>query len=514
MYILAATVITLSQVYADVCGGAFSELEAEIKPILNKRIVSYDDMYNFSLSIDIYRLKVANKPCAAETLVKIATYKNDVKGKRLNTIQKSMKFGIKQEAGKDLAIEEEFLSGKNPKAVYEFAGAFNPEAIVEVKPEPRPEPKPEPKKPEPRPEPKKPEPKKPEPKKPEPKKPEPKPRPDVKPKPPEIIVIPPSKVEPVVVEEPVVVIPPKVDPVRPMDPTCTDVIHQNETVNLNNVRNQDGVGWCYAYTAADMLSFKLNQKVSAVSLADPPDIEADVALNARQVGGIIEGSARKYLNKNRGVCLERDLPSSDFKFCIDQRYQDYINYLLDLARNNTFDQNLNTNACLEKDLRALFPNVSIPQVQSLIRQKGSRKLIESLNELQCRNLTPVNPQSLEMDTYNSFMMPPADLVKHLDREIARGVVGIGYDYRTMVGASETGGHASLVVGRRSNPATGACEYLIRNSWGKSCEQQESSDVSCHKNCDTSGKDCRYSGHFWVSKARMTSAIKDVNYFKR
>lgn len=463
MYILAATILTLSQVYADACSDAFLNLESDIKPLMNKRMTSYDDMYFFSISIDHYRERVKNKPCPPVVLSKIATYRNEIKEKRLATITKFIKLGIKEEAGRDLNLEADYLTGKNPRAQYEFAGAFRPEPIVEN-------------------------------------------RPDTKP-PVETIVINPPRVEPVIVT------PPRVEPpAQVSDPTCGEVLHQNETVNLQNARNQDSVGWCYAYTAADMLSFKLNRKVSAISLIDPPDIEADVAIGAKPIGGIIEGSARKYLTKNRGVCLEENLPSSDFKFCIDQRYQDYINYLLDLARTNRFDQALSTNSCLERDLRSLFPNVSIPQIQSHIRQKGSKKLIEMLNELQCSRLTSVNPQTLEMETHNSFVLSKTDLMKHLDREISRGVVGIGYDYKTVSVGSTEGGHASLVVGRRVNPANGSCEYLVRNSWGKACEQKEDSEVTCHKNCDSTG--CRYSGHFWVSRSRLTSAIADVNYFKR
>ena len=30
-------------------------------------------------------------------------------------------------------------------------------------------------------------------------------------------------------------------------------------------------------------------------------------------------------------------------------------------------------------------------------------------------------------------------------------------------------HASLIIGRRRNPQTGACQYLVRNSWGTACK---------------------------------------------
>lgn len=465
MYILAATIITLSQVYANSCDKAFLDLDTEAKGINLKKMISYDDVYNFSLVLDLYRERTKGQVCSVAIQTKIAGYKKDIKEKRINTVNRFIKLGIKEEAGKDLAQELDYLNGKSSRSSYEFAQAFKEEPIVEVKPEPRVVPRVEP------------------------------------------------RVEPVIVTprtEQVVVDPPRVEPQRRTDPTCGEVLHQNAAVNLENVRNQDSVGWCYAYTAADMLSYKLNKKVSAVSMANPVDIAADVASGKPPAGGIIEGSTRQYLAKNKGVCLESDLPSSDFKFCIDQLYQDFLNYLIEIAGNGRFERELTTNQCLEKNLRQAFPNVSIPDVRSLVRANGSRKLIESLYQLQCKSLIPVNPDAFRMKTYNSFMISKEDLVKHIDQQISGGVIGIGYDYKKMAGEGYEGGHASLIVGRRVNQETGACEYLVRNSWGKNCTQKEDSQLSCHKNCDSSG--CRYSGHFWVSRSRVQEAIQDVNFF--
>lgn len=466
MYILAAAILTLSQVYADsVCDKAFFDLESEAKGITLKKMMSYDDVYNFSLSLDLYKEKTKGVVCPVPMQTKIANYKVDIKSRRINTINKFIKLGIKEEAGKDLSAELDYLSGKSTRGQYEFAQTFKEEPIVEVKPQPKPEP-------------------------------------DRRVEP---IIIPP-RVEPVIVT-------PRVEPPQPprrTDPTCGEVLHQNGAVNLENVRNQDSVGWCYAYTAADMLSFKLDKKVSAVSVANPADIAADVARGTTPAGGIIEGSARNYLAKNRGVCLESDLPSSDFKFCTDQLYQDFLNYLIEIAGNGRFERELTSNQCLEKNLRQAFPNVSIPDVRSLVRANGSRKLIESLYQLQCRSIIPVNPEAFKMKTYNSFMISKDALVNHIDQQISGGVIGIGYDLKKMTGENLDGGHASLIVGRRVNQETGACEYLIRNSWGKNCSQKEDSQLSCHKNCDSKG--CRYSGHFWVSRSRVKEAITDVNFF--
>lgn len=43
--------------------------------------------------------------------------------------------------------------------------------------------------------------------------------------------------------------------------SCTPVDNRND--KLGPVRNQDSIGWCYAFATADLLTHKLRQKVSA-----------------------------------------------------------------------------------------------------------------------------------------------------------------------------------------------------------------------------------------------------------
>jgi len=47
--------------------------------------------------------------------------------------------------------------------------------------------------------------------------------------------------------------------IRPMHPHLSEM--------WNNPRDQDGVGWCYAYAAADLLSVEAGMNVSAAELS-------------------------------------------------------------------------------------------------------------------------------------------------------------------------------------------------------------------------------------------------------
>jgi hypothetical protein len=62
--------------------------------------------------------------------------------------------------------------------------------------------------------------------------------------------------------------------------------------------------------------------------------------------------------------------------------------------------------------------------------------------------------------------------------------------------SDCGAHAVLIIGRRKNPTTGTCQYLLRNSWGTSCNNPFSTDVECEQ-----GK-----GNIWIDANSLASNI--------
>lgn len=287
-----------------------------------------------------------------------------------------------------------------------------------------------------------------------------------------------------------------------------DVILENDEVNLNNVRNQDSVGWCYAYTAADLLSFKFKKKISAVSLyKSDQEIETDISSRVGN-GGDIADSIRSFIAKNNGLCLESDLPSSDFKFCLDRYYNEFLNNLLTVVNENRLDDELAANQCFGRDIESAFPGLNV----SFIRAHGNKKeLIESIYKQQCKKIS-LKGVKIATRTMDIAYYPASVLLKNIDDQLSQGnLSGIGYDYHKLNGEEPNGGHTSLIVGKRTNPDNGACEYLVRNSWGKECSLYESEGLSCHKNCDENG--CRYSGHFWVSTDRLANSLFNVTYLR-
>lgn len=287
---------------------------------------------------------------------------------------------------------------------------------------------------------------------------------------------------------------------------CSTVLNENEAVNRENVRNQDSVGWCYAYAASDLVSFRLKKRISAVSLYDSgQSIQKDIETEAGK-GGDIGYAIRNYIARKNSLCLEEDLPSTDFKFCTWATYSEFLNALYQSAES----RNLSSDQCLSENLKAAFPMADFGVLKNYTDKNGAKNLVEYLFDLHCKKpsfkgikLNPVN-QYTPRHTKDVLM-------KKIDALLSKGdIVGMGSEWEKLRESEEkTGGHATVVVGRKKNPESGECEYLVRNSWGKNCDEAEGEGLTCDMICE--GSQCRYTGYLWVGSRRMKNSLLGITY---
>ena len=447
VYFALGLILTISQIYADVCSERVDMFEQDAQIISNKRMVSFDDLKVFAESYALFKEEVTRESCGQAAIDSTKSLRESIKTKRAQTIKRYLDLGIKEEGGRNIQNEYDYLMGQSQRFTYEFENVFSYKQETVIK---RDEP------------------------------------------------VQPSR---------------RTETPRVFAGKCGDTILENDSVNLHNVRNQDTVGWCYAYTAADLLSFKVGKKISAVSLynsAGQIDVESDIK-STTPVGGFIGQSIDKYLMKKNGLCLEEDLPSSDFKFCTDKTYQTFLTNLLTVVKENRFEKEMDSNSCFGQDLERAFPGFDPGSIRGHINRFGTRKLVEAAYDRQCRNLS-----------FKGLKVTTTTLVKHngnddtlmnaIDERLKKNeIAAIGYDYSQINAENGTSGHGSIVVGKRTNPVTGKCDYLVRNSWGKTCDQKEHAELSCHKNCE--GGNCRFSGHFWVGADLLKRSILEVTYIQ-
>lgn len=274
---------------------------------------------------------------------------------------------------------------------------------------------------------------------------------------------------------------------------CTKIDEiKNDAVNMDNIRNQDSLGWCYAYVASDLLSYKFNTRLSAISFSSREKSLKDQMGNKALQGGDVRMAIIDAYDRIRGFCLESSLKSSDYEFCKFKDLSEILNFI-------SWDAGSDINNCIEKDLREIFPNISLSTVRAS-SEAAKITYLEKLIDQHCQK----NKLVRNLPRIRTFLKPHAtseQVVNVIDRELEkRNPVAWAFDSNKLTNENGAGEHAVLVVGREFNESTGRCEYLARNSWGKNCpyDLADPQEGRCHK------KDGRYTGYFYVSRDHVLS----------
>lgn len=152
--------------------------------------------------------------------------------------------------------------------------------------------------------------------------------------------------------------------------------------------------------------------------------------------------------------------------------------------------------------RATFTGIPAAEVREIFSSVTGTQAIERLAERSCQ--PRLSLEGVEVKTMDKRKHHPRELTDRINEELnKREPVEATYVTGCVEAADcegRSGYHSSLVVGRRFNPATRLCEYLIRNSWGRSCLSQGR------------GMDCE-EGHVWVPKTQLHQGLYGITYLQ-
>lgn len=274
---------------------------------------------------------------------------------------------------------------------------------------------------------------------------------------------------------------------------------------LGPPRDQDSIGWCYAYAMADLLSYRLGVQVSAADLAvnfnreykQPGAVSrtvgrlfgSDPDQKIREGGWVTE--TLEAAKKAGGACRESNFRSDD------NGYNDLMKTLQQLARGSQ----ANPNQCLSA-ARATFPTIPGGEVQTILASTAGIRRFETLANRACH--PRISLAGIEAINISTFDRTPQKLTDQVDAQLNRKQpVSITYNAACIVAANcegDRGTHESLIVARRFNAETRLCEYLVRNSWGRSCRGQGR------------GMDCE-EGHVWMPKPDLHRGMYEITYLQ-
>lgn len=317
--------------------------------------------------------------------------------------------------------------------------------------------------------------------------------------------------------------------------SCTPIDNRKYPLK-NNIRDQDGIGWCYAYTAADLLSHKTGKLISAVDIAnsfnnDNPlyNFLTDNILaekESEQEGGHVNEAIKSALDK--GLCLEKDIRSSDFGF---QNYKEFLEALQDIEKlKEDYDDSTdvlmeqytygmvgysyNSKAISDKkrklereflgdcsrlngEWRNIFRDLSSSDIVKILRKSNPTDVFNQMVNASCEKRL----ENLKFKIHNSNSWNVDKHVNIINEQLDKGnIVAISYkstllnDHRGEL----DGNHASSVVARKYDEKAGVCQFLIRNSWGDGCQTYDKK-YECE------------SGNIWVPEEDLTRMVYRTSY---
>ena len=274
---------------------------------------------------------------------------------------------------------------------------------------------------------------------------------------------------------------------------------------MGPIRNQDGVGWCYSFAAADMLTFKNggSPRVSAADLAAQyidvsPQYQSrtnNMWLSHKNLNGGHIYSALQLAEKN-GTCDETKIPSEiNGGPQIAQAYRDL--YASAYYRNDPKHKSLC--AAQASKYRKFFPATSPTEILAVLNTEPPWRVVHKLFGMNCQQRRPAGISPGEIG-----LARKPDIGKVLNQELEQGQpVGIGYNIELITARKNAnngfGMHGSTIVGRKFDAKTGNCQYLLRNTWGRSCDGYR-------------GWKCE-AGHLWVNEDALLWATDSATYFK-
>lgn len=319
--------------------------------------------------------------------------------------------------------------------------------------------------------------------------------------------------------------------------TCTSVDNRKPPIAVlrdgkvvkNIMRDQDSIGWCYAYTAADMISQRTGKLASAIDLANCYNESSWSDFwetnESEMEGGYITEAANCV--KKKGYCLEKNLPSCDFRFAdnagpfvkqlqgIESLYNSYYEKTTVpgrlYGRNKktgqaltTAEQEFEATICTntQQNVQALFPGLTVDSLVDIMGKSFSAN--DYMDRLVADSCNPRTtwPSNLSFSAYGMGIFDSKEtMMSKMDKALTAGdLVGISYkaDFLYDLHDRTAGNHASSVVARKFNSETNTCEYLIRNSWGTSCNYADKR-IKCEE------------GNLWVSEEYISRSMYGVSH---
>lgn len=270
--------------------------------------------------------------------------------------------------------------------------------------------------------------------------------------------------------------------------TRADVVFAGEctTIDLRSAhlgenRSQQASNWCYAMVAADLAADYLKKPVSEIDIGMTFTEKKNKITYSRHFGGhpgqAFEFAAEKgFCDASRTLRLQKEFATLRHQL---------------IALEGSFRKREDGSISSPCPLLNTFPEIDVPTLFAIMRAPDLTTFarMRKTRDAACKERMQV-PKNIGVvgDRYSQA---------GLDKILESGrVPAVTYYIQEVM--KFKGYHISSVVGRRKNPESGVCEYLVRNSFGDSCENYRPEFAS---RCEQ--------GNFWISEGEAGRIFKEL-----
>lgn len=301
--------------------------------------------------------------------------------------------------------------------------------------------------------------------------------------------------------------------------------HPHLKEHFSNPQDQDSIGWCFGFTAADLLSVEAKEPVSAIHVSTIfnkkvaqstlwsigygiGEIFQKGKFDEVYEGGFIK-SAIKDAMKNKKVCSDKDLPFYT-EHSVEMRWLIHtLENIRKMIKENKVSEELACQTIEQRiglsifggnyDKEKVIVSILNDDLNVAIEKLVSSNCRERMISLETKKVRELHRPSRVQDKDRSRTYPQeVRMYKQKVNDLLSKGKPLGIVYNVKHVTNSSGLHANSVIARRWN--NGRCEYKIRNSWGRSCSSYKK-EIECDFN----------EGSFWVSDEKFFKMADSLTF---
>lgn len=302
--------------------------------------------------------------------------------------------------------------------------------------------------------------------------------------------------------------------------------HAQECKNIDlreqfpEVQNQYSSPTCYAFTAAEWVSFHIGKRVSASYILSFYNTLwfswlMDPFTRADQRNGGNPVSAINALS-DIGFCPESIMRSDLNGLSLELAFDHIVKFASNIRQKKSSKPQQLLSVKNDDVLNKMFPLSSPETLLTIILNSSDGDVIAKLATNVCSGslLKTINPLEIADDlvvpykrAFGWHEAPQERLISTVLNEVSSGnpvMLGINMDIliNGSPSTSHMPDHAVFAIGSRWDNEKHGCRILLRNSWGKRCDVY-SNNIQCEPE----------TGYIWILASDLKRDLYRINYLK-